>query len=119
LVFAAGTVVLAGLVAVWLWFGPGRPRLALACLAFGALLVVLAALHPPSILALRAGWLSIARVVGLVNTTIILTLIYCVFVVPIALVQRLLRRDPLARRGSPRFVTRPQARDRTHFERPY
>lgn len=51
--------------------------------------------------ALWNGWLRFARALGTINTFLILSVIYWVFVVPIGLTLRLLGKEPLGlRRGS-------------------
>jgi len=50
---------------------------------------------------LGRAWVRFARAVGRVNTTILLSLVFLTLVTPVALVRRLLRRDPLERRPDP------------------
>lgn len=51
--------------------------------------------------ALWKGWLRIARAIGVVNTAVLLSILYWLIVVPLGLVLRLLGKDPLnLRRGS-------------------
>jgi hypothetical protein len=47
-----------------------------------------------------AGWKAFAHILGKIQTTILLTLVYCVAIGPISLLGRLLRRDLLALRRS-------------------
>ena len=45
--------------------------------------------------ALYRGWMKFAHVLAVVNTTLLLTIVYVVLIGPIALVRKLFRRDTL------------------------
>jgi hypothetical protein len=67
-------------------------------------------------------WMKFGAVMGFINTHIILGLLFFVLVTPMALVMRLLGKDPMARRfdhnlASYRRVH--QAQSREHMEKPY
>ncbi len=47
---------------------------------------------------LFAAWMRFAHLLAIVNTTIILTLVYFLLIGPIALIMRIIRNDPLERR---------------------
>jgi hypothetical protein len=63
-------------------------------------------------------WWALARMLGWVNTRILLTLFFAIVVVPVGIVFRLLHRDLLDRRrtGSSWLVFSAR-RDRRHYER--
>lgn len=44
---------------------------------------------------LYRGWMKFAHVLAVVNTTLLLTIVYVVLIGPIALAMKLFRRDPL------------------------
>jgi hypothetical protein len=50
--------------------------------------------------ALWAGWKAFAHILGRIQTTILLSLVYCLALGPISLLSRLSRRDLLALRRS-------------------
>jgi hypothetical protein len=47
---------------------------------------------------IKNGWLLFARILARVNTIILLTLIYVVIIGPMALILRILRKDPLQKK---------------------
>lgn len=51
--------------------------------------------------ALWKGWLRIARAIGVVNTAVLLTILYWLVVVPLGVILRLLGKDPLRLRRGP------------------
>ena len=68
------------------------------------------------------GWMIAGGALGWVNTRIILGVVFVVVVVPIGLVMRLFRKDPLARRfdrSLPSYRVPSVPRPRDHFERPF
>lgn len=68
---------------------------AVGCTAAFALLSLAA---PNALLPLARSWLAFARLVGRINTHIVLGLIFFVILTPLALLMRLFRRDTLGRR---------------------
>jgi hypothetical protein len=87
-----------GLIAAWLAI---RHRFGLKLEIVGAIsaaLIVMALLAPMLLAPIEWAWSKIGGVLGFVNTRILLTLIFFVVLTPIALVLRLLGRDPLERR---------------------
>jgi hypothetical protein len=94
---------------IWPWFVAGG-------LWTCALLVPLA-LRP-----VHGYWTQLGKLLGWVNTRLILSLLYAVAVVPIGLVMRLFGRDPMERKFNPAAETyRVPSRERpaSHLERPY
>ncbi len=47
--------------------------------------------------AFYAGWMRFAHVLGIVNTAVLLTLIYIILILPLRFIWLLLRKDPLFR----------------------
>ena len=64
---------------------------------------------------LYRGWMAFARVLGIINTTIILVLVYILIIGPLWLVMTVARRDLLGRRlhGGPSFWKTKEQRDDT------
>ncbi len=67
--------------------------------ALGAALVVAGLFVPPAARAFHVGWMRFAVALGHVNSRVLLTLVYYLIVTPYGVVSRLVRRDPLRRRG--------------------
>jgi hypothetical protein len=93
LVFAAGVVVMFGLVLPWL---AGRPWPLWPWIT-GAVFVVPALVYPPLLRPFNTLWLKIGHVLGWINTRIILGVVYFVVFLPTGLLLRLLHRDPMHR----------------------
>jgi hypothetical protein len=70
---------------------------------------LLASFIPAAARWIEWGWLKLAMALGWINSRILLSVIYFVFLLPIAWISRLFTKDPLAlknRRTSSLFVTR-------------
>jgi hypothetical protein len=81
-----------------------------------------AALHPVSLHLLQRPWMIFADVAGWVNTRIILILLFYGLILPIGLIMRLFRYDPMQRKidrqcQSYRKLCKPQERE--HMRHPY
>jgi hypothetical protein len=111
--FGVGACVVLGLVAAGAWRWRHHPRAAAAVAGTGVLLAVGAFAAPSLVLALRRVWMAFARLLGRVNGTILLIVIFYFLLTPFALVRRLARR-----RGAGGWrPCEPSPRD--HFENPY
>lgn len=92
-------------------------------LALPGLLVVLVGLPAPTLLrGLYYAWMAVGLVLGTVVTSVILTLVFAVTLIPIAVVMRLAGRDPLHRRIEPEaesyWIPRSDTdRDRSRLEK--
>lgn len=64
-----------------------------------ALFLVLATAWPTPLKPLYAAWMMLARVLGFVNSHLLLGLVFFLMFTPLGLVMRLVRRDPLQRGG--------------------
>jgi hypothetical protein len=93
LVFAAGLIIMFGLLLPWL---AGRPWPLWPWLT-AAVFVTLALAFPPALGPLNALWLKIGHVLGWINTRIILGVVYFAVFLPVGLLLRALHKDPLHR----------------------
>lgn len=85
-------------------------------------LCVWALTAPSSLRPVYRGWMAIGHVLGIVNTRIVLAILFFVVFVPVALVFKVARHDPMARAIDKRTATyrtpsRPRGTD--HMERPF
>ncbi|MHC4549806.1 MAG: SxtJ family membrane protein [Planctomycetota bacterium] len=71
----------------------------------GATLLLLALLSPRTLAPFRRVWLGIARVLGWINTRIILGVVFYLCFTLVRCCLALLRKDPLHRRPDPRMAT--------------
>ncbi|HEY1404287.1 MAG TPA: SxtJ family membrane protein [Pyrinomonadaceae bacterium] len=74
--------------------------LAVALLALGALLMLLGAVYPKSLVVPNRLWMGMAEGMGFVMTRVILGVVFFLVVTPIGLLRRLFGGDPLNRRGA-------------------
>ena len=101
-----------------------RGRFAVAAtLGFvGGLLFVLGLARPSLLKRPSAAWWRFSRALGHVNARVLLTALFALVFVPIGLVWRITRRDPLHRYPArfPGWVSHPaRYRDRNHYSRMY
>jgi hypothetical protein len=83
-------VIVTGLLAfAWIFNIPVLGKIALA---IGAISIFI----PPAAKAIEWAWLKLALALGWVNSRILLSIIYFLFLMPIAWVSRLFTKDPLA-----------------------
>lgn len=82
----------------------GSPWLVLPGIV-GILLVAAAVVRPAALAPLETGWMALARLLGVVSTTVLLTAAYAVLLVPLALLLRLVGKDLLALRRHPERTT--------------
>jgi hypothetical protein len=96
-------VIVTGLLALaWIFNVPLLGKIALA-------IGVISILIPPAAKAIEWAWLKLALGLGWVNSRILLSIIYFLFLMPIAWISRLFTKDPLALKKDKRttlFVTR-------------
>jgi hypothetical protein len=64
----------------------------------GGVLIVWGLVHPPSLGPVFRGWMKFGLLMSKVTTPIIMTLIFAVVIVPVALIFRTVARDPMARK---------------------
>jgi len=101
-VLAALSFALGGRVALWL-------------VGTGVLMAVAAWVAPGLLNPFRVAWMKLAHVLGIVNSRIILTVIFAVVVTPIALLMRMLGRSPIDRGPDPARGSYWQARQTEEF----
>ena len=89
--------VLFGFVLPWIWGG----ELHKWPLVVGGILCSLALIAPRSLFGFYKVWMSIALVLGWLNSRIILGLVFILMVTPMALVMRLMGKDPMQRKFEP------------------
>ncbi|HEX6185710.1 MAG TPA: SxtJ family membrane protein [Pyrinomonadaceae bacterium] len=77
----------------------GRTTVVVIFGSLGAALVVAGLLVPLAARAFHVAWMRFAVALGHVNSRVLLTLVYYLLVTPYGVVSRLVRRDPLRRRG--------------------
>lgn len=96
-------VIVTGFLAIaWIFDLPALGKIALV---IGAVSIFI----PPAAKAIEWAWFKIALGLGWVNSRILLTIVYFVFLMPIAWLSRLFTKDPLALKKGNRssmFVTR-------------
>jgi hypothetical protein len=116
---SVGTVLCVVALAL-LW--RGRPGRAEIVGTGGALLLLCGLVYPPILARPSALWWRYSRMLGHINTRVLLTLIFFGVLVPLAMIWRLTGKDPLARRRDrwPGWWPYPAShRDRAHFTRMY
>jgi Kef-type K+ transport system membrane component KefB len=113
-----GTIftILFGLLFPWI-FGTTIP---IWPWVLSATLIIWALIHPSSLSSVYNLWMKIGHVLGWVNTRIILVLIFYMLFFPIAIILKILGKDPLQKKldrelSSYRIKSPPQPRE--HIER--
>jgi hypothetical protein len=81
------------LLTAWRYFA--HHQLIIWLLAPGVLLILCALIIPPILNPLRLFWDWVGHVLGIINTTIILFLLYFLIITPIGLIMRLLGKNNL------------------------
>ena len=105
-----------GVVAIWPLFKGGGP--ALSWLAAAVLLLATALLLPRMLNPLLKLWLKIGHVIGLINTKLILVLVYVIIVTPIGIFMKIFGHDPMGFRSS-KAVSSWKPRDETWSQESY
>ena len=72
-----------------------------ACLAAGAALVMLALLAPRALIPVERVWMRLAAILGWINARVLLSALFVLVFVPLALMRRLLGKDSLDRAFEP------------------
>lgn len=108
------------LLAAWNFYR-GRMTVVYVLGGIGCALLIIALLLPPVARAFHTLWMRLASILGYVNSRVLLTLLYYLFMTPYGLISRIMGRDPLDRRGPARetyWIEREQTRQtREKFER--
>jgi hypothetical protein len=109
------------LLSIVLWWR-GRITNAEIMASIGAVLLVLGLIAPKLLYYPSLVWWKFAMILGYVNARIILTIAFLIVLTPLALIWRLLGRDPLAIRKQHWHGWSPypaRYRDKDHFNRMY
>ncbi|MDJ0662262.1 MAG: SxtJ family membrane protein [Crocosphaera sp.] len=86
------------------------------------ILAVLALLIPRSLAPIYQGWMRVAQVLAWINSRFILGLIFFLIVTPMALIMKIIKRDPLKRKFEFRLETyrvSSQIKNKVSMEKPY
>ncbi len=116
-------LVLAAVAIISLW--RGRDQLVVPLLSASALLVLLALVRPLVLSPLYSVMLRIAGYMGWFNTRLILAVVYYLIFTPVAIVYKLVGKDPLHRSFDGDAATYWQKKEaverdeKTHFEKQY
>lgn len=118
LIMAGMLILMFGLVLPWLfsYSTPYWPFVA----AFG--FVVVALLKPLLLGPVNRVWLKISDVLGWVNTRLVMGIIFFLLIVPIGLIVRLFKKDPLNNEWSEvakSYRINTKVRNKDHLEKPF
>jgi len=95
---------------VWPALAHGLPIRAWA-LGIGGLLIVPALIFPAALKGPHRAWMAAGRLLGWINSRIILSIFFYVILTPIGVFLRLLGKDPMRRRYDPTAGSYRQARE--------
>jgi len=86
-----------------------------------AVLAVWALIAPSTLNPVYHGWMRVGMLLGRVTTPIIMTLVFAITIVPMALILRILRRDFMRRKfdGSPSYRVKSRPPSVKNMEKPY
>ncbi len=88
----------------------------------GILLAAWALLAPARLRPVYRGWMRVSHVIGRVMTPLVLGLTWAVTILPMGLVMKIIRRDPMHRHFEPgreSYFSAPESRQPDHFRRPF
>lgn len=85
-----------GVIGLWPVVFRGEP-FRLWAIVLGSLLIILGLIVPQTLRQVHRGWMQIGHVLGLINTKIILGIIYYGLITPMGLVMRLMGKDLMGR----------------------
>ncbi|MGK7881163.1 MAG: SxtJ family membrane protein [Crocosphaera sp.] len=110
--------LLFGLLLPLLWGHdlPLIPWIIAGCLAFLSLFI------PQSLVPIYQGWMKVAQVLAWVNNRLILGIIFFIIVTPMALIMKIIKRDPLTRKFEFRLETyrvSSKIKNKLSMEKPY
>ena len=98
-----------------------HPRAALVLFIIALAFLLLALVAPKLLEPVEAAWMACARVLGAINTRIIMGFLYLIFIVPLGLIFRVFGRDEMKRRRIAGSTSnwedyRARQRDVRHYE---
>lgn len=117
-IMGGGLILFFGLLIPWIW-DRGYPLW--PWVAAGAF-VTAGLVYPKILTPVFRGWLKIGHVLGWINTRIILGVVFFVIFFPVALILRVLRKDPMARKYQPdsrSYRITSTSSPREQLEKPY
>jgi hypothetical protein len=120
--FGATLAVLLGGLGAWKILSGRSVHTGNTLVIVAAAIVAYSLVHPGGTLLLRKGWLRVGAVLGRVNSTLLLTVLYVAVITPLGLLLRAFGRRPTgtkAPQGGSYFVARAAERGPKHFEHPY
>jgi len=98
------------LLGVWPALVHGLPNRAWA-LGLGVLLIAPALIYPAVLKGPYRAWMAAGRLLGWINSRVILSIFFYVILTPVGVVLRLLGKDPMRRRYDPAAGSYRQARE--------
>ena len=116
-------VITAGIALVSMW--RGRESLVIPLFGLCALFLLVSLFFPVLLTPLYSGMMRLSRYLGWLNTRILLILIYYLVFTPVAIVFRIMGKDPLSRkfeREKATYWMKKEPRDRdtaSHFEKQF
>ena len=98
-----------------------HPRASLVLFIIALAFLAFALVAPKLLEPVEAAWMAFARVLGAINTRIIMGLLYLIFILPLGLIFRLFGRDQMKRRRIAGQISnwedyRARQRDARHYE---
>lgn len=118
LMMAAFIAILFGLILPLLW----SHDLPLFPWVIASILAILSLLIPRSLAPIYRVWMRVAQVLAWVNNRLILGLIFFLIVTPMALIMKIIKRDPLNRKFEFKLETyrvSSQIKNKVSMEKPY
>ena len=113
--------ILAGLFGLFFPWALGRPSPHWPW-AVGVVLALWALIAPATMLGFYRLWMRLALLLSRITTPVIMSLVFFVVITPIALIMRLVGRDPMAQRLDPNaksYRIHAAKLPKTHMERPF
>lgn len=92
-------------IAIWPWIYGGEPRVWATSVSGAFVVISLSFPRIYSISHFYQGWVRFGDALGAINSRIIMFVIFVVLFVPVSMIFRILRRDPLHRRPDPHATT--------------
>lgn len=87
---------------------------------FVAIIITLVAITIPKVLILLyVPWMKLANILHLVNTHLIIGIIFYLIITPTGIIMRLIGRNPMKNDKLHTYRITPYSRDKKHIERPY
>ena len=87
----------------------------------GGIFGFFALVYPAGLAPVYRGWMTFGHIMGAINSYIILGAIFCLLVIPIGVIMRLMGSDPLRlkKADNDTFFTESEQRGASHMKRPF